>query len=145
MVKKIEITDVAELNSVADQLLPFLKSNTIFLLNGEMAAGKTTFISTLLLKLGVSEVSSPTYAIHQTYLIQNRTTVHHFDLHRLETADEIETSGIWDSFENSKDIFFIEWANKINAKSWPINFKIIKIDIKKTTESTRLIEINFLN
>ncbi len=144
MVKKIEITDVAGLNSVIDQLLPFVKSNTIFLLNGEMAAGKTTLISTLLLKLGVSEVSSPTYAIHQTYPMQNRT-VHHFDLHRLETADEVETSGIWDSFENSNDIFFIEWANKINIENWPINFKIVKIDIKKTTETTRLIEINFLN
>ncbi len=144
MIKKIEITDVVELSGVADQLLPFVKSNTIFLLNGEMAAGKTTLISTLLLKLNITDVSSPTYAIHQTYSMQN-VTIHHFDLHRLETADEIETSGIWDEFENTNNIFFIEWSNKINIENWPMNFKIINIDIEKKTESTRSIEIKFIN
>jgi tRNA threonylcarbamoyladenosine biosynthesis protein TsaE len=141
MITKIEISKLAEIDLVVNFLLPHVDDGTVFLLNGEMAAGKTTLIASLLLKLGIVDVSSPTYAIHQVYQ-NHQHKIHHFDLHRLETDEDIETSGLWDCLQNTKNIFFIEWSQRINDQNWPLNLKIIQIDIEKTdSETARKISI----
>ncbi len=67
--------------------------------------------------------------------------IHHFDLHRLTSAEEIESSGIWDFFNQVNDIFFIEWANIIEFQQWPFNFKIVQVEILKNQDETRVVRI----
>jgi len=141
-VLNFQIQNLKDLQKISDFLLNHIQSGTIFLLNGQMSSGKTTLISTLLLNLKIQNVSSPTYAIHQVY-DYDKIKIHHLDLHRMENEDDIESSGIWDLFINSEDIFFIEWADKIDINFLPLYFKIIKIDIDKKNENQRHIKLQF--
>jgi tRNA threonylcarbamoyladenosine biosynthesis protein TsaE len=137
---EIQISNFQELSQVVDFLYPYLKPQTLFLFYGEMASGKTTLISNLLQKINILQVSSPTYAIHQLYKVDT-IDIHHFDLHRLESADDIESTGFWDFFNKKNSIFFIEWADYISKDQWPMDFKIIKINIYKKSENSRRFEI----
>ena len=94
-----------------------------------MGAGKTTFASHLTNLLGTSEsATSPTFAIHQMYKF-NKGEIDHFDLYRLETEDEIETSGIWDCFAKSKGLILIEWPQRIPIEFLPKDWPMVKINI----------------
>jgi tRNA threonylcarbamoyladenosine biosynthesis protein TsaE len=52
---KIEIPSVEALPQAAQKFLEIMDSNTIFAFNGQMGAGKTTFIMALLRALGVED------------------------------------------------------------------------------------------
>lgn len=116
-----------------------LKPKTLLLLEGEMGAGKTTFVSRLCHAQGVQLVASPTYAIIHEY---NNQDVHiqHVDLYRLESEDDIQSSGFWDLFENHNSIIIVEWPSRINENDWPLDWNIIKMNIQKQNEN-RLVEI----
>lgn len=85
----------------------------IVLLHGNLGAGKTTFVKHFIDFLGgdFNAVDSPTFSLVNTYKYGERT-VHHFDLYRLETSDEIEDIGLME-YIDSGDLCFIEWPEKI--------------------------------
>ena len=134
-----ESKSLDDLEKVCQYIIPVIGPGTIFLFDGEMSAGKTTLISKTLRHLNIRNISSPTYAIHQVYDYK-KNKIHHLDLHRLETADDIESSGIWDFFQDTTAIFFIEWAQKIKKSNWPLNFKIFQIQMTKNSDQ-RIIQI----
>ena len=77
--KSISINSTAELNSVAEELLAFANGNKFFIFEGDMAAGKTTFIKAFCVVLGVDDVvSSPTFSIVNEYE-SNVGLIYHFD------------------------------------------------------------------
>lgn len=139
---KLLIHSLDEIPQVSDVIIKHIKSGTLFLFDGEMSAGKTTLIADILKRLGVNMANSPTYAIHQTYSSKN-LQINHIDLHRLESSDEIESTGFWDLLANENEVFFIEWAQKIAEQDWPQNFNTVKIHIKKNTDDSRMVTINF--
>jgi len=51
------------------------------------------------------------------------TEVHHLDLYRLESEDDLESTGFWDLFTLKHGFIAIEWAERLNAnflpKDWP--------------------------
>lgn len=62
-------------------------------LQGELGAGKTTFVRGLLGALGVAgPVRSPTYTLVESYAVAGRT-VHHLDWYRLAGAAELDALG----------------------------------------------------
>jgi tRNA threonylcarbamoyladenosine biosynthesis protein TsaE len=143
-IKTFNLKTISDLPVVVDFLTPFLMSNTLILLDGPMAAGKTTLISELLKKIGVFETHSPTYALHHKYKA-NSFDIHHFDLHRLASPDDIESSGFWDFFDSSQDLFIVEWSKHISFDQWPLNFKIVRIVIEKNLNENRTFLIEFVN
>lgn len=91
-----------------------LKSGDILLLDGELGAGKTTFISGIAEGLGIKEnLSSPSFTIINLYDIGLRKKFIHADFYRLDDYNEILNTGIEDYIYNSGNIAFIEWGNKI--------------------------------
>lgn len=77
-------------------------------LTGPIGAGKTTLLRSLLQKLGVSErIKSPTYALVETYSTRTKT-IHHFDLYRIMSEDELVMLGFSEYAENA-DLLCIEW------------------------------------
>ena len=65
---KIKLNSELELPEAASALLNFAGDEKVFLLEGEMGAGKTTLIKTICRNLGVSDTaSSPTYSIVNEY------------------------------------------------------------------------------
>lgn len=83
---------------------------TLFL-EGELGAGKTTFLKALLAELGVEEtVVSPTYTLEQRYRGRDGQDILHLDLYRLnegQAEDLVRTS---DEFSG---IRCIEWADRL--------------------------------
>ncbi len=83
-------------------------------LNGELGAGKTTFVGGLLGALGVTgAVRSPTYTLIETYdLAQMRGRhIYHLDLYRLVDAADLEMLAPRDLLEPGA-VLLVEWAER---------------------------------
>ncbi|MFZ3229180.1 MAG: tRNA (adenosine(37)-N6)-threonylcarbamoyltransferase complex ATPase subunit type 1 TsaE [Pseudobdellovibrio sp.] len=111
-----------------------------FLLSGDLAAGKTTFVKIFCKSYGIENVSSPTFSLHHVYS-NGDVQIDHFDLYRLNNESEIETSGVWETFEKPKSLVFIEWPERIDIKEIPMDYKIYEIKIQILTENNRSISI----
>ena len=85
----------------------------IYLLYGNLGAGKTTWVKYLVSHLGgdARQVDSPTFSIVNTYEV-NGTPIHHFYLYRLESLEEIEDIGFME-YIDSGNLCIIEWPEKI--------------------------------
>ena len=131
--KTISIDSIAQLTSVAEQLLTFANGNKFFVFEGEMAAGKTTFIKSFCEILGVIDiVSSPTFSIVNEYEMSN-SIIYHFDFYRLKTIQEAYDIGYEDYFY-SNNICLLEWPSKIEELR-PTSY--IKVDILITGKTSR--------
>lgn len=81
---------------------------------GPLGAGKTVFVKGLAEGLGVDPraVSSPTFVIAQQYgLPQGPDVLHHIDLYRLESEDELESIGFYDMLAPGS-VLAVEWADR---------------------------------
>lgn len=116
---------------VINFISPKLKGKNLFLLEGHLSAGKTTFVSLVAKKLGLQLVSSPTFS-----LISKHKNLTHVDLYRLESMEEIDATGFWEIFEDD-NIVFVEWSQKISGDLWPLDWNITKIVIHKKSETER--------
>jgi len=101
-----------EINTIAANLIA-QNPQKIILFNGEMGAGKTTFIKALVKKLGVNDAtSSPTFSLVNEYVTADNQIIYHFDMYRLKSENEAYDMGI-DEYLYSGNWCFIEWAEKI--------------------------------
>jgi tRNA threonylcarbamoyladenosine biosynthesis protein TsaE len=104
-----------DLIAVASNLLQHLGERKIIALNGQMGAGKTTFIRYLCKAMGVEDaVSSPTYGYVNEYESSFYGSVYHFDLYRLNTLEEAYDIGI-EEYLYKDAICIIEWPEIIRA------------------------------
>ena len=111
-------------------------NGNIIAINGDLGAGKTTFIKGILEGLGYKgNVSSPTYTLINEYESQHK--VIHIDCYREHEINRWVDIGIID-YLNGNNIVIIEWPEYI-SKILPSD--IIKIDIKHLSESKRKINI----
>lgn len=83
-------------------------------LQGELGAGKTTFVRHLLRALGVQgRIKSPTYAVVEAYELNLPQTlaIWHFDFYRFSDPQEWEDAGFRDLFA-TPGLKLAEWADK---------------------------------
>jgi tRNA threonylcarbamoyladenosine biosynthesis protein TsaE len=130
----------SDLQSSMSEILSLLEKDSIILMSGVLSAGKTTFVGFFCKEFGLNCTQSPTYSIHQRYS-NAFVSIDHFDLYRLESNDEIESSGFFDLLNNSSDYKFIEWPERINSHDLPIDKNIYKVVIEKSENDSRKIEI----
>jgi tRNA threonylcarbamoyladenosine biosynthesis protein TsaE len=122
----VRIEDLQALRSFANDFAVNLPKKAIVLLHGPMGVGKTQFTKFLLEELGSGETVSPSFALHNTYETK-RGDVDHLDLFRVESADDLESTGFWDLFEAQSGLVIIEWSERLNEfglmsslpRSWP--------------------------
>ena len=112
----------------------------LILLSGPMGAGKTEFVKTISLKMGFSDVSSPTFAIHQNYQ-SSQYQMQHVDLYRLESEDEVESSGFWDLFAENSGMIVVEWPERVPIEHFPLNWPLIHIQIELLNSDKRRIQV----
>lgn len=109
---KVNIREISELGTVAEQLLYFANGDKFFVFEGDMAAGKTTLIKTFCAHLGVKDVvSSPTFSIVNEYESPN-DVVYHFDFYRLKNVQEAFDIG-YEEYFYSGHYCLVEWPQKI--------------------------------
>ena len=112
--QKFEVTEESELSGVANEVVKMLQDFPIVCFNGEMGAGKTTFIKVICEQLGVEDdMSSPTFSIVNEYRDRRDQSIYHFDFYRVESLREAIEIGVEEYFY-SGDVCFIEWPEMIN-------------------------------
>jgi tRNA threonylcarbamoyladenosine biosynthesis protein TsaE len=109
-----------------------LKAGDIVLLEGDLGAGKTTFVKGLVqgLKGKIKEVNSPTFVLMNIY--KGRLPVYHFDLYRLEKPQEIESLNI-DEYLQADGVAVIEWPRRLGDQI-PQNAYLIEFKHRSETE-----------
>ena len=105
----------------ATDILEKCGDRRVFAFNGNMGAGKTTFIKCLCEAMGTEDVvNSPTFAIVNVYEVEERkgqngkvkTEVYHFDCYRIKDLREAMDMGT-EEYLYSGNYCFIEWAEMI--------------------------------
>ena len=125
-----------ETKSLAKKIVRKLRPGDVVLLEGDLGAGKTTFVSGALNELGYKDhVVSPTFNILKCYF-EVAPNVFHIDAYRLE--DQNHDIGL-EEFIEGEGICFIEWP-KFIPELIPANDLII--DIKRVDDNTRNINIS---
>lgn len=96
---------------LAATLAPYLQAGDVIVLSGDLGAGKTQFVQGVAAGLGVrDQVTSPTFNILLTYPA-GLLPLYHFDLYRLEEADQLEDIGYYETIDGD-GASFIEWGEK---------------------------------
>lgn len=126
-----------EIEEVAKQLLSSLPTRCVVLIEGEMGVGKTTLMSAVLGKCGVQEVSSPTYSVVNEYVSDKGKRIHHYDLYRIQTIEELLEIGFADLLE-SADWHFIEWPS-LGTPFYPSSAIHWKIELLSNEDRSILI------
>ena len=112
--KKLNLSDTQATEAMGAAMarsLPDMADGVVVYVQGELGAGKTTVVRSLLRTLGVTgPVRSPTYTLVDAYRVAELNFVH-VDLYRLASATQIEELGLRD-LAGSNTLMLIEWAEK---------------------------------
>ncbi len=113
----ISIPTLDSLPAAADAVAAALHASgdTIVAFDGEMGAGKTTFIRALVERLGADpeDANSPSFSIVNEYETP-AGRIYHFDLYRLDSPEEALEIGIDDYFD-SGNLCLLEWPGRIGS------------------------------
>ncbi|MDD2530327.1 MAG: tRNA (adenosine(37)-N6)-threonylcarbamoyltransferase complex ATPase subunit type 1 TsaE [Bacteroidales bacterium] len=129
---------LSDLKTIANKILEDNSEDKIFILEGEMGAGKTTLTKYLCENLGATDnVCSPTFAIVNQYYSDIIGDIYHFDFYRINKEQEAFDIG-FEEYLYSGNYCFIEWAEKVSSLL-PLHYTIISI--KEIQEKRREISI----
>ncbi|MGO1243465.1 MAG: tRNA (adenosine(37)-N6)-threonylcarbamoyltransferase complex ATPase subunit type 1 TsaE [Sphingobacterium sp.] len=129
------VNSLHELELLAAEILNTFPHERIFLLYGEMGAGKTTLVNAFCRALEVSDdTSSPTFSIVNEYLSPH-APVYHFDFYRLKHETEALDLG-YEEYFYSEAYCFVEWPEKIPNL---LPDKIVNITIEVLSATSRKI------
>lgn len=104
-----------ELEAEGEAMGRSLAPGSLVALEGDLGAGKTTFIKAIARGLGVTgAATSPTYALVHRYQ-GRRGTVFHLDCFRLRAPDEAADLD-WEGLTSEGDAILVEWPER--AGSW---------------------------
>ncbi|MDR2587471.1 MAG: tRNA (adenosine(37)-N6)-threonylcarbamoyltransferase complex ATPase subunit type 1 TsaE [Coriobacteriales bacterium] len=101
-----------------------LRAGDVVLLTGDLGAGKTQFTKGIAHALGVREaVTSPTFNLILEYDTANGGVLRHFDLYRLEDADELGDIDYFGLIEGEA-ISVVEWGDKF-SEALPLDYLLV--------------------
>jgi tRNA threonylcarbamoyladenosine biosynthesis protein TsaE len=104
-------TSVGETQDLAAALAALAQPGDLFVLAGDLGAGKTAFVQGFGAGLGVTEpITSPTYTLAQQY--EGRLLVHHLDVYRLDQLGEVADLGLSELLDDG-GVVLIEWGDAI--------------------------------
>lgn len=129
-----------ETEKIGEDFAKQLKPGTVLAMFGDLGSGKTTFTKGLARGLGISaRITSPTYVLMRDYDLpqQDNAQLHHLDLYRLHSSDELKSLNLDELVNQEKNIFVIEWAEKASEKELKnaikISFEVIGENDRKIT------------
>ena len=118
------VGSVEETWAAARDFAAELKPGDVVALEGDLGAGKTTFVQGVAAALGASRaVTSPTFCLvveHPT----DRLLMVHMDLYRLHGPDDVLDLG-WEDYLERGAALFVEWPDRagdlIPADAWHVS------------------------
>lgn len=133
--------ELSEISTISKKVIHFAEDINIWVFEGEMGAGKTTFIKEICKILGVNEtVTSPTFSIINEYQTIDKEPIYHFDFYRIRHESEALDIGV-DEYFCSGHNCLIEWPSKVPSL---IPKKHLKVNIKITGEKRRKVFVEKL-
>jgi tRNA threonylcarbamoyladenosine biosynthesis protein TsaE len=133
----LEVSSLEGLELAANSLIKFAKGDKIWVMDGEMGAGKTTFVKAICEQLGVGDnVNSPTFSIVNEYRDESEGVYYHFDFYRIKNEEEAMDIGV-DEYFYSGNHCFIEWASLIPSL---LPDTYLKIEMQILDRERRLIK-----
>ena len=127
---------VDETEQIAINLAEKLKGNEVIAFFGGLGMGKTAFTRGICKGLGFNDgVQSPTFSLVNQY--DAKYTVYHFDMYRINTYDDLYSTGFFDYLDTG--VLIIEWSENIE-NALPDDY--IRIEISQgESENERIIDI----
>ena len=118
---------------LGEKLGKLLPANSILAMNGDLAAGKTTFTKGIGIGLGIKQViNSPTFNILKIY--EGSKTLYHIDAYRLE---ENPYDLGFEEYMDDDGIMVIEWFDYMKDM---ISNDYLELKFKYIDDETREIE-----
>lgn len=97
-----------------------LSGGEVFLLSGDLGAGKTVFAKGIAAGLDIdpADVNSPTFTL--VNLHHGRLRLYHLDLYRIEgSADELRELGLEEMLDDPEAVILIEWPERLGLFKIP--------------------------
>lgn len=141
----MRINSLKEMEDFAFDFSKKLKKGQVVNLIGEMGSGKTTFVSFVCKYFGISNTSSPTFALVNIYNGEKQGEdfpIYHLDLYRFESPDEILDIDFENYFYPEDAVTFLEWSDKAEGY---LPDDMIEVNIEKIDENAREISVKFLD
>lgn len=126
--RQVEKRDIAlsALPEMGRFALDFAEGTKVWMLEGQMGMGKTTFVRALCETLGSEDnISSPTFALVNEYRDDHDQPIYHFDFYRIKSEEEARDIGVEEYFY-SGDLCLVEWPGLIPS-FWPDEYMVIRI------------------
>ncbi|MBI5421123.1 MAG: tRNA (adenosine(37)-N6)-threonylcarbamoyltransferase complex ATPase subunit type 1 TsaE [Parcubacteria group bacterium] len=142
-----------ETRSIAEEFARELCGETnacrVVSLEGELGAGKTTFMQGVGKGLGIrQQMTSPTFIIFRVFDLTKCVykRLYHFDLYRLKSYEDLKTLEFEDIIADPKNLVIIEWGDMIR-EHLPKNYIQIKLEglLKNVREITIMYNPKFKN
>lgn len=112
---RVTLDSPSATRALAGRIAQGLDRGSAVALEGDLGAGKTALARGILEALGVTEaVPSPTFTLVQIYETV-RFPVFHYDLYRIENADELRELAVEDALADGAAL--IEWPERLGQ--WP--------------------------
>jgi len=119
----IALPDEAATAAFAAHIAKVLQPGLVVYLRGDLGAGKTTLVRSLLQALGYTgRVKSPTYTLVERYEAGG-LHLRHFDLYRFRGAEEWEEAGFRDEFDG-RNVCLVEWPEQASGLLPPADISL---------------------
>ena len=131
------LADEAATIALGEDFAAVIQRGDVICLTGDLGAGKTCFARGLLRALSddpALEVPSPTFTLVQAYETP-RLTVSHFDLYRLEAAEDLDALGFEEAATNGAVL--VEWPERA-AERMPEDAVIVELTIADSGREVRV-------
>ena len=116
----------------------------IFIIEGEMGAGKTIFVKGIGEQFGINNIISPTYVIYYEYEIKKSKKMIHIDLYNIEDRQEFKHLGL-EKYLLPGNILCFEWGEKVGEIINILKGKgqLVYVKMKYVGEKKREITVNY--
>lgn len=128
------ILSIEEIPKIVNELKETIQDkNTIILLQGDLASGKTTFVKNYVKSLGMDDlVTSPTFSLQTVY----GDNIYHYDVYN-KSLEEFISLGLLEEFEKD-GLHFVEWGDERLEKLLnSYGFNVIVLEIQKFNNKRR--------
>lgn len=127
---RLYLPDEAATAALGAALAPLARAGDVIGLSGPLGAGKTTLARGFIAALtGAREAPSPTFALVEPYEVRpdapDGFTLWHFDLYRLEKAEDVWELGWEEALETGAAL--VEWPERV-AALLPEDALIVRLD-----------------
>ncbi|HPF95635.1 MAG TPA: tRNA (adenosine(37)-N6)-threonylcarbamoyltransferase complex ATPase subunit type 1 TsaE [bacterium] len=119
MTQTFTITTLNDWEALAKDIAKILVPGQIFALQGDLGAGKTTFVQALAAAMGSkSAPKSPTFSLMRTYSVKTTSGIKrliHVDAYRIESDEDFRVLDLDEELAGGDAILALEWPERVEG------------------------------